>query len=43
MKFKKPKFWDLKKNSIISLLLLPLSFPFVISNFFLKFKKKKEK
>ncbi len=42
MKFKKPKFWDLKKNSIISLLLLPLSFPFVISNFFLKFKKKKK-
>jgi len=40
MKFKKPKFWDLKKNSFFSYLLLPFTFPLIINNFFLTIKKK---
>ena len=39
MKLKKPKFWDGKKPSFLSYLLLPLTFPIIISNFFLKRKK----
>ena len=39
MKLKKPKFWDDKKPSFLSYLLLPLTFPIIISNFFLKRKK----
>ena len=39
MKFKKPKFWDYKKPNILSYLLLPFTFPVIINNFFLKFKK----
>ncbi len=42
MKFKKPKFWDLKKANIFSLLLLPLTFPIMISNFFLNLKSNKK-
>ena len=42
MKFKKPKFWDLKKQNLISYLLLPLTLAVVINNFFLKFKSKKK-
>ena len=38
MKLKKPKFWDIKKPSVLSYLLLPLTFPIIINNFFLKFK-----
>ncbi len=38
MKFKKPEFWS-NKYSIISLLLMPLSFILILINFFLKNKK----
>ncbi len=41
MKLKKPKFWDYKHPTFISYLLLPLTFPLIINNFLLKFKKKK--
>ena len=41
MKFKKPKFWDLKKPNIISYLLFPLTLFISINNLFLKFKSKK--
>ena len=40
MKLKKPKFWDYKRPNFISYLLLPFTFPLIINNFFLKFKKK---
>ena len=40
MKLKKPKFWDDKKPSFLSYLLLPLTFPIIINNFFLKKNKK---
>ena len=45
MKFKKPKFWDLKKPNLLSYLLLPLTIPVRINNYFLnkKIKKKIEK
>ena len=45
MKFKKPKFWDLKKKNLISYILLPFTIPILINNFFLskKVKKKNEK
>ncbi len=39
MKLKKPKFWDYKKPSFLSYLLLPFTFPIIINNFLLKFKK----
>jgi len=35
MKLKKPNFWDYKKPNLISYLLLPLTLPFIINNFFL--------
>ena len=38
MKFKKPKFWDLKKSNLLSFLLLPFTLPILINNFFLNFK-----
>ena len=38
MKIKKPKFWDYKKPNFLSYLLLPLTFPIIINNFFLKKK-----
>ena len=38
MKLKKPKFWDNKKPSFLSYLLLPLTFPIIINNLFLKKK-----
>ena len=38
MKFLKPKFWDYKKPNLLSHLLLPLTFPLVINNFFLNHK-----
>jgi len=39
MKLKKPKFWDDKKPNFLSYFLLPLTFPIIINNFFLKTKK----
>jgi tetraacyldisaccharide 4'-kinase len=39
MKLKKPKFWDYKKPNFLSYFLLPLTFPIIINNFFLKRKK----
>jgi|TARA_B110000027_G_C16114731_1_gene299560 tetraacyldisaccharide 4'-kinase len=39
MKLKKPKFWDYKKPNFFSYLLLPLTFPIIINNFFLNLKK----
>ena len=39
MKFQKPKFWDSKKPNYLSYLLLPLTLPLLINNFFLKLKK----
>tara|TARA_Y100000389_G_scaffold94831_1_gene91468 strand:- start:1017 stop:1961 length:945 start_codon:yes stop_codon:yes gene_type:complete len=41
MKFKKPKFWDLKKPNLFSYLLLPLTIITIINNFFLNKKTKK--
>ncbi len=42
MRFKKPKFWDLKKPNLISILLLPLTLPIILNNFLLKFKSYKK-
>ena len=42
MKFKKPKFWDLKKPNLLSYLLLPLTIPVRINNHFLNKKIKKK-
>tara|TARA_Y100001970_G_scaffold288792_1_gene417074 strand:- start:10466 stop:11410 length:945 start_codon:yes stop_codon:yes gene_type:complete len=42
MKFKKPKFWDLKKPNLISYLLFPLTLIMIINNYFLRFKSKKK-
>jgi len=42
MKFKKPKFWDLKKPNFISYLLLPFTLPIILNNFFLKIKPNKK-
>ena len=39
MKFTKPIFWDYKKPNFLSYLLLPLTFPIIINNFFLGIKK----
>ena len=43
MKLKKPNFWDYKKPTFISFLLLPFTFPFIINNFFLDRKDKTRK
>ena len=43
MKFKKPKFWDYKKPSILSYLLLPLSFMLSILRVFIRSIVKKKK
>ncbi|MDA9084642.1 tetraacyldisaccharide 4'-kinase [Candidatus Pelagibacter sp.] len=40
MKLKKPKFWDYEKPNFLSYLLLPFTFPVIVNNFFLNFKKK---
>mgnify|MGYP001166917028 FL=1 len=42
MKFKKPKFWDYKKPSLIAYLLAPLNFIFKINNIILNNKSKKK-
>ena len=34
MKFNKPKFWDNKEPTLLSYLLLSLTFPIIINNFF---------
>ncbi len=41
MKFKKPKFWDLKKRNFISYILLPFTIPILINNFLLRRKNNK--
>jgi len=38
MKIKKPKFWDYAEPNFLSYLLLPLTFPIILNNFFLKKK-----
>jgi len=40
MKLQKPKFWDYKKPNFLSYILIPLTLPLIVNNFFLKFKKK---
>ncbi len=42
MIFKKPKFWDFQKPNLISYLLLPLTLPILINNYFLKSQRNKE-
>tara|TARA_B100000780_G_scaffold263998_1_gene218306 strand:+ start:599 stop:1540 length:942 start_codon:yes stop_codon:yes gene_type:complete len=39
MKLKKPKFWDYKKPNFLSYILLPLTLPVVINNFFSQFMR----
>jgi len=39
MKFIKPKFWDYQRPNLLSYILLPLTFPLIINNFFLSQKK----
>jgi tetraacyldisaccharide 4'-kinase len=39
MKLKKPKFWDYQRPNFLSYILLPLTFPLIINNFFLNLKK----
>jgi tetraacyldisaccharide 4'-kinase len=39
MKFKKPKFWDYRRPNFLSYLLLPLTLPIIINNYFLGLKK----
>ena len=41
MKLKKPKFWDYKRANYLSYLLLPLTLPIIINNYFLKLNKNK--
>jgi len=42
MKFKKPKFWDQKKPSLLSNFLLPFTFPLKLNNLIIeKYKKVK--
>ena len=41
MKFKKPKFWDLKKRGIMSYILLPFTIPIILNNFLLRKSLKK--
>ena len=36
MKLKKPNFWDYKKPNLFSFLLLPLTIPIFLKNFFAK-------
>ncbi len=38
MKFRKPSFWDEKKQNIISICLLPFTLPILVNNFFLNKK-----
>ena len=43
MKLKKPKFWDYQHPNLLSYVLLPLTFPIIINNFFLNLKKHTKK
>ena len=40
MKFKKPKFWDYEQPNLLSYLLLPLTIPLIINNFYLRIKRR---
>ena len=42
MNFKKPKFWDFDKPSLLSYLLLPFTFPIRVNNLLLNSKLKKK-
>ena len=42
MMINKPKFWDLKKPNFLSYLLRPFTFPLIINNLYLNFKKNKK-
>ena len=42
MKFKKPKFWDLKRPNLISYLLLPLTIPVRVNNLLLEYQSKEK-
>ncbi len=42
MNFRKPSFWDLPKQNIISYLLLPFSLPIILKNFFFNFTKREK-
>jgi len=42
MKISKPKFWDSKKPSYLSYLLLPFTLPLMLNNYFLSSKKDKK-
>ena len=42
MKVNKPKFWDLKKPSYLTYLLLPFTLPLMLNNFLLSFKRNKK-
>jgi len=42
MKLKKPSFWDLTKPNFLSYLLIPLSLPIILRNFFFQFLKKEK-
>ena len=43
MKLNKPKFWDYQKPNFLSYILLPLTLPLIINNFFLNLKKNNKK
>ena len=43
MKLNKPKFWDHQKPNFLSYILLPLTLPLIINNFFLNLKKNNKK
>ena len=43
MNFKKPKFWDYKRKSFLSILLYPLSILFLLISLVIKFLKIKKK
>jgi tetraacyldisaccharide 4'-kinase len=42
MNLKKPSFWDLPKPNFVSYLLIPLTLPIILRNFFFPFIKKKK-
>ena len=42
MKINKPKFWDSKRTTYLSRLLLPFTLPLMINNYFLSLNKKKK-
>ena len=43
MKLKKPKFWDYQRPNFLSYILLPLTLPLIINNFFLNLKRNNKK